>query len=421
MVNSRELILPDDLSATVSSIIERTAVVDVHTHLFPPQHTTLCLAGLHHLLTYHYLTSEFLSSSRYDPEAFFSLPIEAQAGRIWRHLFVGRSPISEAARGIITVLSRLGLDPNERDYERLSRQFPETAEPAYASHILTMAGVESLVMTNNPFDEREWALFGRSDWDRDRYHASIRLDDLFFRPQTASARLGAMGYATDLSASGGSGIVRFLDAIAREAEPRYFALSLSSRHLTELMANALFCDVVIPWLAANKMPLALMLGVRREINPALRLGGDGMADISLDPLEELLTRFPDNVFAVTAISRESQHRLSALGRIFPNLRIFGFWWFLNQPGLVKEGLSLRLDLLGLNFIAQHSDARVLEQLLYKWLHFKEVLASVMGDHYRRLVDSGWELTREAVARDVGLLLSGNAKDLLRPASVGTEQ
>ena len=51
------------------------------------------------------------------------------------------------------------------------------------------------------------------------------------------------------------------------------------------------------------------------------------------------------------------------------LKIFGFWWFMNQPSLIKLILNLRIELLGLNFIPQHSDARVTDQLIYKWKSF----------------------------------------------------
>ena len=63
-------------------------------------------------------------------------------------------------------------------------------------------------------------------------------------------------------------------------------------------------------------------------------------------------------------------------------------------------------MLGTAFTCQHSDARVLEQLLYKWSHSRTVIAPVLAEMYRRLNASGWEVTEEAIARDVGLLFGG---------------
>ena len=37
---------------------------------------------------------------------------------------------------------------------------------------------------------------------------------------------------------------------------------------------------------------------------------------------------------------------------------------MNQPSLITLILNLRIELLGLNFIPQHSDARVTDQLIY---------------------------------------------------------
>jgi hypothetical protein len=39
---------------------------------------------------------------------------------------------------------------------------------------------------------------------------------------------------------------------------------------------------------------------------------------------------------------------------------------LNNPSLVEEITRMRLEMLGMSFIPQHSDARVLEQVIYKW-------------------------------------------------------
>ena len=40
---------------------------------------------------------------------------QQQADLIWRELFIERAPISEACRGVLTVLSRLGLDLSSKD------------------------------------------------------------------------------------------------------------------------------------------------------------------------------------------------------------------------------------------------------------------------------------------------------------------
>jgi len=81
---------------------------------------------------------------------------------------------------------------------------------------------------------------------------------------------------------------------------------------------------------------------------------------------------------------ENQHELCVLARKFRNLHLFGCWWFTNVPSVIDEITRLRLELLGLSFTPQHSDARVLDQLIYKWTHFRRILAGALTDQYSDL-------------------------------------
>ena len=42
-----------------------------------------------------------------------------------------------------------------------------------------------------------------------------------------------------------------------------------------------------------------------------------------------------------------------------------------QPSLIDEITRMRFELLGTSIIPQHSDGRVLDQLLYKWDHSRQ--------------------------------------------------
>ena len=152
--------------------------------------------------------------------------------------------------------------------------------------------------------------------------------------------------------------------------------------------------------------MARMLGVRREVNPGLRLAGDGLGRSDLGALSNLCAAHMENRFLATVLSRENQHELCVLARKFRNLHIFGCWWFTNVPHLIDEITRMRLELLGLSFTPQHSDARVLDQLVYKWAHFRPRLAEVLADKYADLVEVGWRVTRQSIERDVGDLLGG---------------
>ena len=124
------------------------------------------------------------------------------------------------------------------------------------------------------------------------------------------------------------------------------------------------------------MPLALMIGTKRSVNPDLRLAGDSLGKSDISALENLCSSYPNNKFMVTMLAREDQHELCVTTRKFKNLMVFGSWWFLNNPSLIEEITRMRMELLGLSFIPQHSDARVLDQLIYKWGHSRQIIASV---------------------------------------------
>jgi hypothetical protein len=69
-----------------------------------------------------------------------------------------------------------------------------------------------------------------------------------------------------------------------------------------------------------------------------------------------------------------------------------------------------LELLGTSFVAQHSDARILEQLIYKWGHSRRVIGEALCEAYERLLHSGRAVTRGEVERDVARLFSGNFRE-----------
>jgi hypothetical protein len=152
-----------------------------------------------------------------------------------------------------------------------------------------------------------------------------------------------------------------------------------------------------------------MIGVRRQVNPLLRLAGDGVGRADLRALENLCREFPENRFLVSVLSRENQHELCVYARKFSNLMPFGCWWFLNNPSIVEEITRERIEMLGTSFIPQHSDARVLEQIIYKWSNTRRALAHILSERYVLLLEDGRSLTRGDIRRDVTRLLHSNAK------------
>src|SRR4051812_23875131 len=98
------------LRKNVERIVARTPVFDIHTHLYDPAFGELLLWGIDDLLTYHYLVAEAFRYFDFPYDRFWKLGKEAQADLIWNALFIDHSPVSEACRGVLTTLNRLGLD-----------------------------------------------------------------------------------------------------------------------------------------------------------------------------------------------------------------------------------------------------------------------------------------------------------------------
>ena len=60
----------------------------------------------------------------------------------------------------------------------------------------------------------------------------------------------------------------------------------------------------------------------------------------------------------------------------------------------------------MSFTPQHSDARVLDQLIYKWRHSRTVIQQVLLEKYQDLEDTGWKVTEAELRRDVQALFGG---------------
>jgi hypothetical protein len=194
-------------------------------------------------------------------------------------------------------------------------------------------------------------------------------------------------------------------------QPVYMAVSLSDtfEYPEDTAGNRLLREAVLPACHELDLPLSLMIGVRRQVNPLLRLAGDGVGRADLRALENLCREFPENRFLVSVLSRENQHELCVYARKFSNLMPFGCWWFLNNPSIVEEITRQRLEMLGTSFIPQHSDARVLEQVIYKWNNTRRTMSRILADSYRLLSQDGRGVTRADIQRDVTRLFRSNAE------------
>ena len=136
--------------------------------------------------------------------------------------------------------------------------------------------------------------------------------------------------------------------------------------------------------------------------------GGGVENVAWQVAHELARQGAD----VTVLARENQHELCVLARKFGNLHVYGCWWFCNNPSIIEQTTRMRLEMMGAAFTCQHSDARVLDQLLYKWDHSREAVTPALTDQYARLLRAGWEVRDEDVQRDVHQLFGGAYEDFM---------
>ena len=456
-------IAPTDLDSIVKKHVLAVEAIDVHTHLLPSTHADLMLFGVDELLTYHYLVAELFmimplpsegdsmvddaSTAPPSHDEFFAWPKSRQADLVFEELFVKRTPLSEACRGVITTLNELGLGELLRtaraapfNAARLAplREWFASRDPAeYLEHVFTHSKLKYAVMTNIPFvaAEAEHWLMEQPPFVSPRLKTALRVDPVLTgdwitisnalqRAELGGRRAygrtleGCRAYLLDwiqrikpiyLMASTPSG---FTYSSKKRSGKRMADGSDVSREQQKAVAEDQpptaieLLELLLSVAMSEGLPIALKIGAVRGVNPALRTGGDGVECADLSWLRDLLFTYPSVKFLVTVLCDTNQHELCVLSRKFSNLHVYGCWWFCNNPSIIEKTTRMRLEMLGTAFTCQHSDARVLDQLLYKWKHSREAIAPVLANQYRRLMEAGWQVTEEEVERDVALLFGG---------------
>eukprot|EP00443_Scrippsiella_acuminata_P000994 CAMPEP_0115296934 /NCGR_PEP_ID=MMETSP0270-20121206/67491_1 /TAXON_ID=71861 /ORGANISM="Scrippsiella trochoidea, Strain CCMP3099" /LENGTH=951 /DNA_ID=CAMNT_0002714581 /DNA_START=86 /DNA_END=2941 /DNA_ORIENTATION=- len=428
------LLQEKQLEEAVRQEVEAAEAVDVHTHLFPAGHgTQLMRYGIDAMLTYHYLVSEYLATSTDRPAEFYALQQKEQAERVWQGLFVKASPISEPCRGVLTTLNALGLrkEVAARDLEAIRTWYEGQDEEMFNEKMMRLARLRYVVTSHDPFEPRETASCLEPPTQAPRYRSALALDKLLEGDWSAichtlkeAGKPCTLRGATEL-------LQRCLEALQpiflTAATPHAFSYEqLSGSPQEELLDAALDSSsaqqpptpqqvldlVVLPLCRSAGLPLSLRMGTQRGVCPELRMAGDGVGSAQLGSLAQLCRGHPQIKFMATVLSRGDQHEAAIMASKFRNLHVWGCWWYCNNPSVVSEVTALRLEMLGTGFTFQTSSARVHDQLIYKWIHARSLLAKLLTSKYVELMSTGWCVSRGDVRRDVLRLLGGAFEDFL---------
>jgi len=409
--NGKLIASKEHLCSALRGALTQTPVLDLHTHVYSADFGQLLLWGVDELITYHYLIAEVCRAPHGpSPDEFYAMDKTQQADRIWQNLFRESSPVSEACRGVLTTLSALGIDLSG-GLKAAREYFADVTVEQHIDTVLRLANVQAVVMTNDPFDPVERPVWETGGCTDPRFIPALRLDGILVFWERNWTTLRAWGYdvTAELSERTFAEVRRFLGDEIGRMKPAYMAVSLPDTFAfpADDATARLIAGCILPVAGDTGTPFAMMIGVKRQLNPALRLAGDGVGKCDIRAVETICANNPDVKFLVTLLSRENQHELCIAARKLPNLMPFGCWWFLNDPSLIEEITRMRVELLGLSMIPQHSDARILDQLIYKWQHSRAVMHTVLLDKYADLMATGWQLTEEALQADITRLLSGN--------------
>jgi hypothetical protein len=392
-------------------------VLDLHTHIYGGDFGELLLWGVDELVTYHYLIAEVCRApGGPTPAEFFAMGKRQQADRIWQELFVKSSPVSEACRGVLTTLTALGIDVNRGSLKPAREYFADVTAEQHIEKVFGLANVSQVVMTNDPFDPLERPVWLGEGCGDKRFIPALRIDGVLVFWEKNWRTLQAWGYDVTggLTQTAFKGARKFLRDEIKRMKPAYMAVSLPDTFVypAEDVTARMIEEAVVPVARETGVPFAMMIGVKRQLNPALKLAGDGVGKADIRAVERICAANPDVKFLVTMLSRENQHELCVAARKLPNLLPFGCWWFLNDPSLIEEITRMRLELLGLSMVPQHSDARILDQLIYKWKHSRAVIGKALAEKYEDLAAAGWNVTEQQIRGDVQRLLSANFEQFI---------
>ena len=407
---------PSLISKWVEIAVATTPVYDLHTHLYPAAFGKYMLWGIDELLTYHYLIAESIRATNVPYETFWAMTQSQQADFIWKELFINRAPVSEACRGVITVLNKLGLDVRSKNLTEYRKWFANHKPADFVDKVFKLANVHTVVMTNDALDPAERDLWLNGVDIDPRFKAVLRIDPLLYGWPKIADTLRGFGYqvGSDLGAFSMSEIRRFLNEWIDRMKALYIAVSIYPdwKYPDASPMTRVIQEAILPVTQERNIPFAVMIGVTRQTNPRLRMAGDSIGKADIQSLVRLCEQNPDNRFMVTMLSRENQHELCVTARKFPNLFLFGCWWFMNNPSLIEEMTRMRMELLGTSFVPQHSDCRILDQLVYKWDHSRRVIGKVMAEKFIDLAAAGWPVTEEEIRQTATAYLSGNFENYL---------
>lgn len=397
--------------------------IDQHVHTMPSVcGPSFCLRGPDNLFDYHYAYGEHMSEtwmSDSEAKAYWAMEQHQRVDLIARHLFARDVlPVSEAALGILSTAEALGLPTASGNSTTVLSEWREMyadmGDEAYADHVFTLSGVTHVISTQSVFNKDECLIYlddaNIEQWD-DRYMCGLRFDEYVYKPEVLEELCTLAGFPEAAQAIGqektqtqARKLLRFW--VERLPNVKYVALSMPGSTDFSASNSRLMLTlekIIIPAAKELGLPIYLMPFVRRQINPAYRNAGDVVERGDVNGLIDFIGKHREALFCVTPLHEGDNYDFAFATRALGNLRVWGHWWGNLNDVLVEEQLRLRLQMNGHAHFGFNSDARIDDQLIYKWIHYFRILKKVVVERCMQIQQSGWPITEKDMMGSIDLL------------------
>ncbi len=382
---------------------------DIHTHLFPwvpgSGFQSFAFFGPRRSVAYHYTYGRVFAENRLSDKAlrrYGKMSLVDQSDYLIAELKKGGQEVCEASKGLVTMAHNLGIKTGSRclgdifgDWVTL---FESMSEAEYVDHVFDLSPVKRVISTNSIFSRAEYdAIYSKPDqmelWDRKRFGFALRLDELIHkRKKDGTLKAEFAQLAREMGFPEAAGDIRKSKtqkatlALVRhwvaEFGAEYAAVSLhgSTRFGKKNdFAVLVLENAVIPACVDAKIPVVLMPFVRRQIKPLHLNAGDVVMDGDVDGLIDFMSRHKEAFFLVTPLNGNHHNALVMGTRALGNVCLWGHWWINLIPVTIETQMKERFQNLGFAHFGVNSDARILDQILYKFDHYFHILKRVLVD------------------------------------------
>lgn len=401
----------------LENVVEKTPVVDVHTHIRP---TEPAASDLGEVIFYHYILTELETAGVSRAKLENAKTAEEKIALFTANQRLVSNTVTFWC--LRRVLRTLGIEPEAEltlavltDAGRRVKK--ASSDGSWPREVLVeQNNIQKTFLTLN-------ATEALPDFDASLFAGTLRLDDLLV--DLSSTTLDRFGSASGITIggldsferaigerlnsfakSGGCAVTAGMSTdedftcSGRSAAEKLFAKVRKNEplELTERIAlhsyTLCFC---VSQARDLRLPVQLLLGVRRPLPgnaaiPVLR------QDLAVR-FASLFNSFPDVSFDLLLSSVAHSQELIAVAKNYPNVSLAGHWWYAFSPPYIRSMLTERL--LALPAVKLHaffSDAYNVEWSTGKLALLRRELARVLAE----LIVSGY--MTESQAPDIARLL-----------------